>query len=190
MAVRAALPALAALRFRRRPGRPRWTGRSGWARPASLDWPTSPASLHTSRPHWTGWPHSRPNLAALVSTCQSLPGPPPSALADPDAVFALVAPQSDRRSGCARSAGCWCAGCGAVLPAARLCPPPVSCLPSGLPVVGAQRAIAPLPPCSCRNHAHLPFFAARPRTLATLRPAAFVRPSCSPVHVVPTQGRP
>src|SRR4029077_19041178 len=109
-----------------------------------------------SRPRWTGWPHSRTNLAALLSTPHHFPGRPP-ALAGPAAVSALVALHGDRCFGCARSAACWCADCGAVLPAVRLCLPPVSCLPSGLPAVGAQRAIATLPPCSCQNRRAPPY---------------------------------
>jgi hypothetical protein len=96
MAVRAALAALAAPRFRRRPGRPRWAGRSRWlGRPPLV-----------GRSRWAGlaslgWPgvarYQPATLDGLVSIqnpisplCllpgQSLPGPPPSALADPAAV--------------------------------------------------------------------------------------------------------
>jgi hypothetical protein len=62
----------------------------------------------------------------------------------------------------------------AVLPAVRLWPA-AGLLPAVrvLPAVRAHRAIATLQPCSCQNPAHLPIFAARPRALASLRPAAF-----------------
>ena len=96
MAVRAALPALAPPRLRRRPSRLCWAGRSRWL----------------GRSRRTGWPHSRPQSRFSAFYRPITARAAPFALADPAPVSTLVALHGDRCSGCARSAGCWCADCG------------------------------------------------------------------------------